>query len=218
MGNRIAVAPLIDALNDENNEVRDFAAVSLGRLKDKRAVKPLLALLRNMDGEESSTTAFSLELSDQDVKASAIMALGSLGDKKAIKPIFKFLASKNRNLIEAAVLALGELRAKIATEPILRILNNHDKTNFARHFAAMALGKIGDKRAFDPLIAALSGDDVVIRIAAADGLGYFGDSHAVPALKLARKNDNGSDEFGRRVRDHATRAIRHIQRLTEKNE
>ena len=98
----------------------------------------------------------------------------------------------------------------------MRILNNHDKTNLSRHFATLALGKIGDKSAFNPLIAALSDKDVVVRIAAADGLGYLGDRCAIPVLKLARKNDNGSDEFGRRVRDHATRAIRHIQRLAKK--
>jgi HEAT repeat protein len=96
------------------------------------------------------------------------------------------------------------------------MLNNPITADWMGHFAAVALGKIGDKQAFDPLITALSDKDVMIRIAAADGLGYLGDSRALPTLRLARKNDNGIDEFGESVRDHATRAIRRIQRHTKK--
>jgi hypothetical protein len=50
-----------------------------------------------------------------------------------------------------------------------------------------------------------------------DGLGYLGDSRALPALKLARKNDKGTDEFGRSVKHHATKAIRRIQRMKNKH-
>lgn len=217
IGDQRAVDPLIESLNDENNSVRNSAAVSLGKLKDKRAIKPLLAILRDTDEQAQNNTTSALgELSDEEVQASAIIALGNLRNKKVIRPILKFLTFRNRNLMEAAVLALGELQARVAVEALLKILNNHDKTNLARHFAAVALGKIGDKRALNPLISALSDDDVVIRIAAADGLGQLRDNRAIPVLNLARKNDKGTDEFGRRVKDHATKAIHRIQQYARK--
>jgi len=187
----------MEALKDEDSWVRQFAAVSLGKLRDKRAVTSLLLTLTD---------------ADEKVQERAVIALGRLGDKSGIKPILEFLKSENRDLVCAATFALGELRAEVASKTLVQILNNRSKTNWARHFAAVALGKIGNKSAFDSLITALTDEDEVTRIAATDGLGYLEDARAIPALRLARKNDGGIDEFGESVRDHATRAIRRIRR------
>ena len=143
--------------------------------------------------------------------------MSNLGDKSVIEHILKYLTSENRELVYAATHALGELRAKAATKPLLEMLNNPVTADWMGHFAAEALGKIGDKRAFDPLVTALSNESVVIRIAAADGLGYLGDSRAISALRLAGKNDKGIDDFGRSAEDHARKAIRRIQRYAKKS-
>ncbi len=56
--------------------------------------------------------------------------------------------------------------------------------------AAIALGKIGDKRAVDPLIQVLKGKDwPVVRCAAAGALGELGDKRAIGPLTQA-SNDS----------------------------
>ena len=213
-----AVQPLIEALSDEDNSVCKYAALSLGKLKDRRAVSPLLAALRSKDKKVQNNTAVAwYEPSDEEVQASTIIALGDLGDNNVVEFIVPFLRSENRELVYAATHALGELRSKVAFQPLLEMLNNPVTAAWMGHFAAVALGKIGDTQAFDPLITALCDKDVMIRIAAADGLGYLGDLRALPNLRLARKNDNGIDEFGESVSDHAAKAIRRIQRYMKKS-
>ena len=51
-----------------------------------------------------------------------------------------------------------------------------------RRAAAEALGQLGDKRAVEPLIAALQDDVENVRQAAAEALGQLGDERAVEPL------------------------------------
>jgi HEAT repeat protein len=89
--------------------------VSLGRLKDKRAVTPLLTVLRGKTKKAQSNTSVAwYELSHEEVQAAAIIALGNICDNSVIKPILKFLLSENRELVYASTHALGELRAEVA--------------------------------------------------------------------------------------------------------
>lgn len=53
---------------------------------------------------------------------------------------------------------------------------------------AEALGKLGDTRAVEPLIAALQDEDVELRRAAAQALGEIGDSRAVEPLIAALRD------------------------------
>ena len=61
-----------------------------------------------------------------------------------------------------------------------------------RRHAAEALGKLGDKRAVDPLINALSDDDFWVRLSAAEALGRLGDTRAVdPLIKMLSDDYSG---------------------------
>ena len=55
--------------------------------------------------------------------------------------------------------------------------------------AAWALGKIGDKRAVEPLIEALKHEHVGLRATSADSLGELGDERAVEPLIELRDAD-----------------------------
>ena len=68
----------------------------------------------------------------------------------------------------------------------------------------MALGKIGDKKAVEPLIKAISNQDPTFRSAAEEALGLIGDEEAVPSLIKALENDDIS------VRRHAAGALAKI--------
>lgn len=69
-----AVKALIEALKDENNEVRKQAAISLGEIKTPHAVEPLIATLKDEDPE---------------VRKAAAWALGEIG-KYGLEPSKKF--------------------------------------------------------------------------------------------------------------------------------
>ena len=55
--------------------------------------------------------------------------------------------------------------------------------------AAEALGQLGDKRAVDPLIKALSDDHYWVRLSAAMALGQLGDKRAVDPLIMVLSDD-----------------------------
>jgi HEAT repeat protein len=68
--------------------------------------------------------------------------------------------------------------------------------------AAEVLGKIGDLRAVEPLIAALSDEDLGVRQCATDALGKIGDPRAVePLINSALLDESLS------VRERAARAL-----------
>ena len=74
-----------------------------------------------------------------------------------------------------------------------------------RSDVACALGKIGDNRAVEPLVAALKDSRSYVRSAAACALGKIGDNRAVEPLVAALK-DNGSE-----VRSAAACALDSLQ-------
>lgn len=59
----------------------------------------------------------------------------------------------------------------------------------ARMSAAVALGKLGDRRAMKPLVAALGDPSAQIRVVAAAALGQLGHRSSLPALKAAATAD-----------------------------
>jgi hypothetical protein len=70
-----------------------------------------------------------------------------------------------------------------------------------RHAATYALGKIGDKRIVDGLVAALKDSDSSVRWAASDALREIGDARAVDGLVAALKDEDS------RVRVNAVVAL-----------
>jgi HEAT repeat protein len=77
-----------------------------------------------------------------------------------------------------------------AVEPLIAVLKDKDKDNDVRWYAASALGKIGDAKAVEPLIAALKDEDRVIRRIAVMALGEIGDARAVEPLNAVLKDND----------------------------
>lgn len=88
-----AAPSLIQALHDEDEQVRTFAARSLNYIGDPQAVEPLIHALRD---------------EDMGVRADAASALGKLKDKRAIVPLLEMLKEKKRNY-QCAAEALREI-------------------------------------------------------------------------------------------------------------
>src|SRR5690348_6897470 len=105
------VKGLISALGyDKDVMVRVEAVEALGRLKDVRAVEPLIALLQT------------------DIVSYVAPALGALGDVRAVEPLIAALqASWEQQHIRVLAEALGKLGDVRAAQALSDVLTRHPK-------------------------------------------------------------------------------------------
>jgi HEAT repeat protein len=147
-----AVEPLIAALKGENAYVREFAAYTLGEIKDRSAVESLIVTLN--DKKVS-------------VREAGTRALGEIKDHRAVIPLIALLKDEDINTRKYATEALAKIRTP-AIKPLISVLNDEDA--HVRVEAAVALGLIRSPRAIEPLNAALRDKDKKVRNAAAQAL------------------------------------------------
>jgi hypothetical protein len=127
-----SVSPLIDLMRTAPEEdIRGWAASTLGSLKDPRAVPPFLEVLRN------HTTPAEL-------RASAAMSLGSLGAKEAVPELRTIALNEHADLDlrKSAARSLGDLGDVDSAEPLLRVLSRPHDLAFELVLLE-AVGKIG---------------------------------------------------------------------------
>jgi HEAT repeat protein len=122
---------LIGFLEDDNEEVRNFACVMLGDIGNRRAVEPLIKALGDKDAN---------------VSHSAAEALGKIGDRSALFPLIDLL--KGDFWVQfSAISAIGAMRDYRAVPHLLEILDNE----LLAEPVVRALGEIRDPRALYPL-------------------------------------------------------------------
>jgi hypothetical protein len=124
---------------------------------------------------------------NEKVRAEAARALGELRDASAVGALVLLLDDESplvRGAASDALVCIG----KPAVDALIAQLARVDGADGWRYwrgasYAALALGKIGDARAFDPLIAHLhpAKETRIIRYAA-EALGLLGDARANEAL------------------------------------
>ncbi len=172
LADKNSVDGLIEALNDK--VISEKAAVTLGKIKDTRAVAPLSALITADKLKAGKGSAIRL-------KVAATKALGEIGDPGAIKPLIDILYDNKSGLRRAAQTALVMI-GKPAVNDLMTVVNS-EKTIGPR-FAAEVIGKIKDPSSVEPLIKILQdknmGDK---RVLAALVLGMIGDKRAVKPLE-----------------------------------
>lgn len=200
---REAVIPLIERLEDSDAEVRWKAAEALGRIGEDESLEPLIYALNDSDGDVRKQAARALgelddpmavdalieALSDRDwpVRKNAATSLGRIGDERALKPLLNALDDKDIDVRRHAIGALVKMKSK-AVKPLLKKLYDPDWQT--RAIAAESLGRIGSKKAVEPLIKALSDrryrdENRYVRGKAAEALGRIGDKVAVKYLEKA---------------------------------
>ena len=211
LGDKQAANPLAEALSDDADAVGKAAAYALGLLGDKRAFDPLIEDLADDDSRVHGATAY---------------ALGLLGDKRAVDPLIKALADPYSYVRQMAAKALEQLgqpewaryirgdeddfrrlgssKDPRAAVPLIKALSDVSYEYWWRvsGAAAKALVLLGDV-AVDPLIEALSDDNLYIRVVVARVLGQLGDKRAIDPLIKAMADD---DE----VRDAAEAALKKL--------
>ncbi|TET49341.1 MAG: HEAT repeat domain-containing protein, partial [Anaerolineales bacterium] len=135
------------------------AAEALGRIRDPRAVEPLIAALKLKKLAWDHPTA-GPERRYREVCLAAAKALGNLGDARAVKPLIARLRREDRlvrsvydetwdaSVRKTAAFALADIGAP-SVEPLITALR--DENDSVRNAAAMALGLIGDPGAVERL-------------------------------------------------------------------
>jgi HEAT repeat protein len=111
--NSRAVDPLINALKDKDRFVRKCAAEALMRIKDVKALAPLIAVLENRD-------------EDSEVRGKAADALGELKNPRAVEPLTVVLGDKSWSYRFMAASALGRIKDSRAVEPLIGTLDDKE--------------------------------------------------------------------------------------------
>lgn len=191
-----AVDPLIHALGNESWGVRKKAAAALGAIVDKRAVAPLMQVLKDEDSVVRMSAAEALERlgwkpKDDLEKANYLIAkkkwneLARLGET-VVAALIPALKDEDSDVRKGAAGALGEIGDARAVEPLIQGLN--DKYWDVNKKAATALGKIGES-AVEPLLQTLKAESGVVRWGAVATLGEIRDKRAVEPLVRALKDE-----------------------------
>jgi HEAT repeat protein len=137
-----AVEPLIAALKQEDKRVRYTAAYVLVPLDDKRAVEPLITVLK---GEY------------QDMQRAEGKALEGIGPS-TVEQLIALLKHKESLVRSSSAWVLGWLGDKRAVEPLVEAMGDSLAVGNAaegQFEAAVALGRLGDRRPIEPLIREL---------------------------------------------------------------
>ena len=117
-----AVAPLIEALQDEKPIVRQAAAAALGDTGDTRAVEGLIERLADpFEG----------------VCQSAAVSLGKLGAQEAVEPLIQTMGDENELVRKAAINGLGMIGDKRALPALKRAAAEDTESVAERARAAM---------------------------------------------------------------------------------
>ena len=101
------IAELRSHVESHGVSVRRRAAQHLGDLRSRRAVQPLIRLLRDRD---------------VGVRVSAARALGKIGDRAAVPALIELLRDPSRFVRPVAITSLGEIRDPAAVPHLLPFL------------------------------------------------------------------------------------------------
>jgi len=126
-----AVPLLIEALKNDNNNIRNGAATVLGRIKDTGAIDHLCRLLKSKHRSDRISAVEALEKiasptstghliealkdKDRDVRRMSVRALGVIGDVRALMSLVNIL-KKDKDARQYAYKAIGEIFRKSITK------------------------------------------------------------------------------------------------------
>ncbi|MEZ5359467.1 MAG: HEAT repeat domain-containing protein [Candidatus Zixiibacteriota bacterium] len=143
-----AVPALVEALDDNDHDVRKFALDVLGLIKDKSVAGRVHAMLDDRN---------------DNVACSAAEALGHLGTEDSVEPLLTAF-DKHDFLRPQAAEALGRIGSASAYDGLVQHLHADDPV--VLYSVIEALGRLGDTRAIEHLHQFLESDQELISDAA----------------------------------------------------
>lgn len=160
---------LVRALGDEDPNVRQYAAHTLGRFGNRSVIGPLVDLLGDgyqwvreaavealaALGEKELASAFRGALAGSDAGRAALKALVTAGDLRAIGPLARVVGDeKDGEAASDALVSLGEVSV-----PAMLSRLSEPAYFFTRCAQCQTLGRLGDARAIAPLKEFLKDED-----------------------------------------------------------
>ena len=205
-----AIEPLIAAIKEESEEVRQAAVEALVKIGEP-AIEPLIAALKDYSlrkgaagvlgrmgepalGRVVERLMVELAGEDDDARGDAIEALTEIGEP-AVESLISALSDESLNVRRIVVSMTLVKTENMEVIPhhmdLVSKLNDvlQDKGFSVRGAVAGALGKIGEPRTIEPLIAALEEDDLLVRWAAAGALFEFRDERTLEPLVTLQEDD-----------------------------
>ena len=196
------ISGLVRLLNHRDPDIQYHAVEALGEIGDAGAVEPLITLLKHdeMSGVRWKTAQSLVKIgapsveplisvlqhSDSDVRWKAAIALGEIGDLRATEPLIRQLSDSDRFVKSRTAHALGMMGAPVI-RPLIRILRQGDGNQ--RWGAAIALGRIKDPQAVEPLILALADKYENVRAEAAASLAAIGTPAIAPLIRFLKYSE-----------------------------
>jgi len=222
-------------LKSKDFAVRLMAIRKLGESKNPRAVKPLIAALKDDDEDVREAAEGALERIDPNwtksetakeavptfieglkdtssaVREVAAERLGRIGGARALEALVGALEDDSSGVRKAVEKGLERIdpdwtKSETAKEAVPTFIEGlKDTSSAVREAAAEGLGRINDRRAFDPLLGALKDEVRDVRKAAVEALSRINDRRAFDALLGAL------EDADREVRRAAARALDQIE-------
>jgi len=140
-------SPLVEFLHDPDPDLRLQAALALGEQQDQRAVAPLMDALNDPD---------------INVRYHVIEALGKLRAIESAGALAEIAAARDFFLAFPALESLMQIGDARVVPRIVPLLNDE----LLSEPSAVALGKLGDEKAVDPLVIALNTKPELAQVAA----------------------------------------------------
>ncbi|HSE99228.1 MAG TPA: HEAT repeat domain-containing protein, partial [Blastocatellia bacterium] len=177
----------IRQLDSPDPEMRQAAALALGRIGNTRAVPALIKTL-----------------SEDEERAIVIAgALARIGDRRAFEPLLELLRHPDAAVRQAAISALNSVGHPEMAGRALTLLTDPDSN--VRESAVRLAGYFGYSECIDLVLERCSDEDENVRRSAVEHLAYIEDSRVIPILSAALENETP------RVRAAAARAFGHIE-------
>ena len=168
------VEPLIDALRDDSEWVRTYAAISLGRTGDPRAIIPLIRSFSDRNSE---------------VHRNILVAFEKIGDK-VFNELIKCIEGNDPDLRCNAATAISEMHETRGVDYLVLLMEDSDMR--VRQAAAEALGHFPGLKSRTMLFEGLEDKELKVRIAVIRAIGKLNEPQGI--LKLIEHISTEKDE------------------------
>jgi HEAT repeat protein len=167
------VDELVGLLQDESDEVRAVAVITIGEIQAKRAIGDVRALLKDPQ---------------PDVRLGAVKALGMLHARDAIEDILKLLEDNSPQVRAHSLRTLRALDARVEAKHFTKLLN--DSTSSVRFEALAAIEALRVKATAPELMKLVKDDEPRIRERTIAVLAEIEEQAAIPQITRALSDKN----------------------------
>lgn len=170
---------LLSALVDGDEEVKYAAVKGVGLIRERRAVKILISILRDLDSGIPE---------DEEKVICIYNALKEIGDEEGL---LLGVSTYGTDTPVPVIDILGELKSGKAAGYLIDIFEGADRER--KRAVVAAVGRIGNVNSVDFLAEALEDESGYVRKEAADALANMGSKKALPCLFMRLEREHYDD-------------------------